>query len=78
MNDCILVVIFDKVSGLYTTPIAFTNINCAVRYFKNQMSKNDNPTDYELWQCGVFDCETGVVVSFDKLELVCRGEVNYE
>lgn len=49
----VLVVIFDEVAKLYSSPLTFQNLDAAKRYFRTLMMKNDTPTDFKLYQVGV-------------------------
>lgn len=48
----VLVVIFDEVAKLYSSPLTFQNLDAAKRYFRTLMLKNDTPTDFKLYQIG--------------------------
>ena len=48
----VLIVIYDEVAKLYSSPLTFQNIEAAKRYFRSLMLKNDTPTDFKLYQIG--------------------------
>ena len=48
----VLVVIFDEVAKLYSSPLTFQNLDAAKRYFRTLMMKNDTPSDFKLYQIG--------------------------
>ncbi|ALS03567.1 VP5 [Gokushovirus WZ-2015a] len=48
----VLIVIYDEVAKLYSSPLTFQNIEAAKRYFRTLMLKNDTPSDFKLYQIG--------------------------
>lgn len=66
----ILVLIYDKVAGMYSSPLIYDNIECAKRHFyqliKNQ--PNLNGDDYELYFLGYYDPKIGIVYDKDDCE----------
>lgn len=70
-------VIYDKVAEQYSAPFCSLNDATAVRQF-NQISSNNHlaePTDFELYCCGLFFTDTGIIVPQDKLRFICKGRV---
>lgn len=58
----ILCLIYDKVAGMYSSPLIYDNIECAKRHF-GQLIKNQpnlNGDDYVLYFLGNFDPKTGI------------------
>lgn len=71
-----LYTVFDKVSGEegeYIPPIPFPSKGEAKRWFetkiKNEPLFRDNKSDFELWTCGEFDTEKGILTGGTFLEL---------
>lgn len=59
-----LVVIFDKVSDMFSAIITFENEGCAKRYFNSKFIGNPDKDDFELYHIGLYDDKLG------KIELV--------
>ena len=58
----ILCLIYDKVAGMYSSPLIYDNIECAKRHF-GQLIKNQpnlNGDDYELYVLGNYNPKTGL------------------
>lgn len=63
----ILCLIYDKVAGMYSSPLIYDNIECAKRHF-GQLIKNQpnlNGDDYELYVLGNYDPKTGTIYDDD-------------
>lgn len=63
----ILVLIYDKVACMYSSPLIYDNIECAKRHFA-QLIKNQpnlNGDDYELYFLGNYDSKTGTIYDDD-------------
>lgn len=59
----ILVLIYDKVACMYSSPLIYDNIECAKRHF-GQLIKdqpNLNGDDYELYVLGNYFPKSGIV-----------------
>lgn len=76
MNENVLVLIFDKVAGLYSMPVAFTNVACAKRYFVQLGEKNANYEDLELYLVATISAETGVIQLLPEKQFLMRGGVS--
>lgn len=69
--------IYDRVSGLYSTPIAFLNNGVAIRSFVSIMHESSNTItshDSELYIIGEFDTQLGVGAFFSKPEFIISYE----
>lgn len=77
-ND-VLCVIYDRISGIHTAPMLYSNLECAKRHFK-RLTKGDNilPTDYELYKIGTYDDCLGEIDLLPKKEFIMIGELNEE
>lgn len=78
MNKCVLVVMFDKVTGQYSTPMAFDSVAVAKRWFSFYVKKADlmaEPSDFELYYIANFDSETGKIDCFEKMDFLMKGAV---
>lgn len=55
-------------------------VGAGIRMFTDEVNKggtnlNAHPDDYELWQLGIYDDETGgVVQEGDSVRVLCRGK----
>lgn len=58
----ILYSVYDRLSGVYNPPFPAQNDACAVRYFNEVASKSYCGNDYELYKCGEFSQDSGVIV----------------
>ncbi|QCS36605.1 nonstructural protein [Capybara microvirus Cap3_SP_478] len=75
MTNNSICIVYDKVAKAYTAPMAFNNVDCAVRYFNSLMiNEGDNATDYELYEIAAFSPDTGVLSNV-KMDLIKKGEV---
>lgn len=80
-NSCVLVAMYDKVTGQYSTPMAFDNVDCAKRWFTFYLKKADlmaEPTDFELYYLGEYKCYNGKIECPDKMEFLMKGFVDNE
>lgn len=71
-----LVVVFDKISNTYSSPLAFNSLNEATRWFKVQIGKSARPTDYDLYFVGEFDENTGKLLDCGKCEYLTSGTID--
>lgn len=66
----LMVSVYDKVAKEHGEIVMVNNKDVAERFFKQQvLNKVQNPDDYELYQHGYFNTETGVVC--DLKEDIC-------
>lgn len=75
-NSCVLVAMYDKVTGQYSTPMAFDNVDCAKRWFTFYLKKADlmaEPTDFELYYLGMYKCYNGKIECPDNMEFLMKG-----
>lgn len=72
----ILYIIYDKVAETYGIPFASLNDATATRQFQHQVQLNQlaEPTDFELFACGVFDVHSGMITQ-NSLRFVAKGRV---
>ncbi len=78
MNSCVLVVMYDKVTGQYSTPLAFDSIAVAKRWFTFYIKKADlmaEPSDFELYLIANFSADTGKIECLDKMDFLMKGAV---
>ena len=78
MNKCVLVVMYDKVTGQYSTPMAFDSVAAAKRWFGFYVKKADlmaEPSDFELYYIADFDCECGKIDTWEKMDFLMKGAV---
>ncbi len=78
MNSCVLVVMYDKVTGQYSTPLAFDSIAVAKRWFMFYIKKADlmaEPSDFELYLIANFSTDTGKIECLDKMDFLMKGAV---
>lgn len=69
---------YDKVTGQYSTPMAFDSVAVAKRWFGFYVKKADlmaEPTDFELYYIADFEADTGKINCFDKIEFLMKGAV---
>lgn len=77
-NTCVLVAMYDKVTGQYSTPMAFDNVDCAKRWFTFYLKKADlmaEPSDFELYYIANYSADYGDIVLLDKKEFLMKGYV---
>lgn len=74
---CLIVCsLFDRVSGIYSAPMTFQNIDCAKRFMNEKFYNNISASDYELYSLGFFNIETGEVILESSKNFICRGVYN--
>lgn len=68
--------IFDKITGLYTSPILQLKKEIMIRMFDKFCNEKElsEPTDFELYYIGEFDPTTGVLELVDKT-FIKKGEI---
>lgn len=75
----VVMAMFDKAAGFYGQPFFVSARNLGVRAFRDAVNgKTDDQickhsSDFELYQLGTFDSESGVFSQGDFPELVARG-----
>lgn len=77
----ILVALFDRATEAYAPVMTVHTRGEAIRSFKNECQNpnspiRQHPTDYELWQVGEYDDQTGMIVSMN--ERIARAEDHTE
>ena len=74
----ILVVVFDKLSKLYSSPVLTENEDTAKRWFAGIVrQKGPDCTDYELYKVGEYDSTHGDIYDVT-LELMQKGVDYFE
>lgn len=77
-NYIVLCAMYDKVTGVYSTPLAFDNVNVAKRWFIHYL-KNANlmaePTDFELYLVGAYSCNSACFSIPQNPEFLMKGGV---
>ena len=69
----LLVVVYDKLSKMYSAPVLTENENTAKRWFASVVRvKGDDASDYELYSVGDFDTSEGKILN-NRLDLVQKG-----
>lgn len=73
----ILVALYDRATEAYAPIMTVHTRGEAIRSFKNECNNpqspiNQHPSDYELWQLGEYDDQTGMIVSTH--ERIARAE----
>jgi len=68
MAKLILVAVKDRAVDAFMNPFVVPSRGMAIRAFGDEMNKSDSamrahPDDYDLYELGEFDQDTGVVVS---------------
>lgn len=66
----VICLIYDRIAGLYSAPMTFTNNDCAIRYFKNNICGKPNSIDLELYYCADYNQETGEIICVNKVLLI--------
>lgn len=68
--------IFDKITGLYSSPILQLKEELMIRLFDRYCKEKElaEPTDFELYYIGEFDPNTGVFELVEK-QFIKKGEV---
>lgn len=89
MTKSVVVAVFDSAVQAYGRPIFVPAIGVALRSFQDEVNRKDSenpvaahPSDYELFNLGVFDDATGVFIGCEggpvslarAKDLVIRGE----
>lgn len=75
-NTCVLVCMYDKVTGQYSTPMAFDSVAVAKRWFGFYVNKAElmaEPSDFELYYIADFCSDTGKISCFDKMDFLMKG-----
>lgn len=72
-----LYVVYDKIAQQYGSPFLSLNDATAVRQFNHQIAQNlmAEPSDFELYQCGLFSVESGLIVPQNPLRFILKGGV---
>lgn len=70
--------IYDKKAELYHPPSYCHTVGHAMRVFTTLFSNvetpfNQFPDDFQVWEVGAFDDQSGSLVSLAKPHLVCQG-----
>lgn len=79
MKDLYMFVIFDKITGKYSLPIFQANEILAKRYFNQVINQKENlsePTDYEMYQLGTYNQDTGKFDLLENMEFIEKGVAN--
>jgi len=68
----------DSAVAAYSRPFVVPAVGMAVRGFGDEVSRQDSemfkhPSDYELFEIGTFDEESGKMVSYDHPRSLARG-----
>lgn len=74
----ILVSVLDRISGIYSAPVALINKGSAIRWFTQSMKSQDqkfDPKDFDLYELGSFDSESGKIVGKDPVFILHGSEV---
>lgn len=71
----------DKLLG-FGVPVVDMNENSARRSFRLRV-QNDSlisgaPADFDLYELGDYDSESGKVIGYDAPKFICNGEVYHE
>lgn len=74
----IICALYDRAIDAYGPALTYHTRNEAIRQFKDAANEkggniNKSPTDYELWQIGTYDDNTGELTPNDR-ERVARAE----
>ena len=81
MNACVLVIMYDKITSQYSTPMAFDTVEAAKRWFKFYLNKADlmaEPSDFELYLIAKYCSDTGKIDCLDKMDFLMKGAVTDE
>lgn len=72
-----LYVIYDKIAEQYASPFCSLNDATATRQFNQVISSNSlsEPSDFELYCCGLYSTDTGLIVPCSPLRFLCKGRV---
>lgn len=73
----LLCAIFDKVIGEYSNPVVCRNEADAFRWFKNYLSRFEDPSDFDLFCLGSYNSTLGSIIT-DNVSLLRRGVDFYE
>lgn len=74
----LLISLYDRATESYAPIMTVNTRNEAIRSFRQAVNDPQtpihiNPTDYEIYQLGTYDDQTGVIIG-DKPQLIARGE----
>ena len=72
----VLVAMYDKVVGVYSTPMAFDCVASASRWFSFYLQKADimaEPSDFELYLLGYYNVDNASIDLKDKPEFIMKG-----
>lgn len=72
-----LYLIYDKIAEQYGAPFVSLNDATATRSFNAQIVSNSlaEPSDFELYNCGIFSTDNGSIVPCTPLRFICKGKV---
>lgn len=73
MNENVLCLLFDSVSGEYSSPLCFLNKESAIRYFNQMKGKNVNWTDLILYYVADYDGNLGIIKPLTDKVFLARG-----
>lgn len=68
-DNIILVSIYDKVSGLFTPPYAFSNKKVCFRAYINLLKPISDKQQYSLYLIGEFDNTLGCINSIEPIKV---------
>ena len=68
--------VLDKLSGIYSYPVAHLNDNCAVRWYVQLLNESKvEPTDYALYRVGIYEQTKGLIKKdFKFIKALTKGE----
>lgn len=74
-----IIAVFDRGIQAYMRPFTTPHRNAALRSFTDEANREDSeickhPEDYDLYQVGEFDENTGQITGLDRPELIARGQ----
>lgn len=71
----VICLIYDEVANVWSSPLVFANLETAKRYFKNLMDKNDNKSDFKLYQYGYCNLEKVLLNEYIEVDYqyICSG-----
>lgn len=69
----------DQAAQAFLAPVLNTTDQAAIRDLANMVSQHDNsnisfaPKDFDLYQIGTFDTDSGLVVAVSPVRMVCNA-----
>ncbi|WNK14332.1 MAG: nonstructural protein [Microvirus sp.] len=75
-----VIAVRDRAADVFGQPVIVANLGSAIRSFGDEVNNEKSaffghPDDYDLWEIGSYDDESGTLVSRDKKQIAIGKEM---